>query len=113
LLVIFEGPVDRPMSPEAATSVNTGRQSSTIGGAGRGVRNSCAFTHEPRGITPSGAKLARKATRMSSRSECAAKADSAAASERASSMLGEGDGGVRARGERQRGEEGGMISHST
>src|SRR5260221_11112607 len=38
LLVTFQGPVDRPSSPDAATSVCTGRQSRTMGGAGRFAR---------------------------------------------------------------------------
>src|SRR5687768_6528531 len=76
-----EGPVDSPRSPEAAVSTYWGRQSSTIGGAARSRKKSLLTIQPLRTNTPSSAKAARKATRMSSRTECAANAVSAAASE--------------------------------
>src|SRR5258706_13345700 len=66
LLVIFDRPLDRPMSPGAATSVKTGRQSGTMGGAARERRLARAFVHPPRPDTPAPAKVARNAARLSS-----------------------------------------------
>src|ERR1044072_1440065 len=46
--VSFQGPVERPSSPEPATSTCTGRQSSTIGGSARGD-NQARAACQPRG----------------------------------------------------------------
>lgn len=88
MLVIRVGPVERPSSPERATSTYCGRQSSTIAGAGRSRSQSLLTIQPERTNKPSTAKLARNAARMSSRTEWAAKEVSAAASEAGASMEG-------------------------
>ena len=100
-LVIVDGPVDRPISPDCATSTNAGRQSSTMGGSGREAISAGPFTGPFAEDDASGASQARNAARMSSRTDCAAKAVSAAASEAGASEAGRGIGHGRAAGEGQ------------
>jgi len=80
LLLMRQGPVDKPISPEADTSTNAGRQSSTIGGSGlRAISAGPSTGPFLKRVAP-GASHERKAARMPSRTDWAAKSVSAAAS---------------------------------